>query len=77
MKEAEADPYLVVVLVDVAAARRVKVARVPASLLRIVHLSELDRPIDGVGRIRRIHGSTKDMKLLRYIFLLFNGTSMI
>ena len=67
MKEAEADPYLVVVLVDVAAAGRVKVARVPASLLRIVHLSELDRPIDGVGRIRRIHGSTKDMKLLRYI----------
>ena len=67
MKEAEADPYLVVVLVDVAAARLVKVARVPASLLRIVHLSELDRPIDGVGRIRRIHGSTKDMKSLRYI----------
>ena len=67
MKEAEADPYLVVVLVDVAAPGRVKVARVPASLLRIVHLSELDRPIDGVGRIRRIHGSTKDMKLLRYI----------
>ena len=76
MKEAEADPYLVVVLVDVAAARRVKVAGVPI-LLRVVHLSELDRPIDGVGRIRRIHGSTKDMKLLRYIFLLFNGTSMI
>ena len=67
MKEAEADPYLVVVLVDVAAARRVKVARVPASFLRIVHLSELDSPIDGVGRIRRIHGSTKGMKLLRYI----------
>ena len=68
MKEAEADPYLVVVLVDVAAARRVKVARVPTPLLlRVVHLSELDRPIDGVGRIRRIHGSTKDMKLLRYI----------
>ena len=67
MKEAEADPYLVVVLVDVAASGRVKVARVPASLLRIVHLSELDSPIDGVGRIRRIHGSTKGMKLLRYI----------
>ena len=76
MKEAEADPYLVVVLVDVAASGRVKVARVPL-LLGVVHLPELDSPIDGVGRIRRIHGSTKDMKLLRYIFLLFNKTSKV
>ena len=60
-------PYLAVVFVDVAATRRVKVIQVLFPR-RVIHIPEVNRPIVVVGRARMIHDSTKDMKLLRYIF---------